>query len=200
MIETPQSFVIAEECRKLAWQNRYRRPLGERDGWGGYGSTTAQGLPSLHPAPGSLRSTTPASLPNWAWPRPRCRAPDSHAMSSRTLGVLYAVMPRVYELGRQPTGCAAQDLSCCGPQPTHDDRGRAPRRPARRPGHPSRPPFGLLAGLLSFNGHHRYGPVACLAPNPVGGLRDGRRAARRAQRPVALRTLGCCVRSRADDF
>ncbi len=43
MIEIPQGFVVAEECRKAAWQNGYRRPLGEEAGWVRYDSTTAKG-------------------------------------------------------------------------------------------------------------------------------------------------------------
>ena len=43
MIEAPQGFIVAEECRKAASQNGYRRDMGEEDGWARYGSTTAKG-------------------------------------------------------------------------------------------------------------------------------------------------------------
>lgn len=43
MIESPQSFVVSQECLKVAWQNVYRRAPGEADGWARYGSTTAKG-------------------------------------------------------------------------------------------------------------------------------------------------------------
>jgi hypothetical protein len=43
MIETPQSFVVHEECQKAASQNGFRRVLGEDAGWACYGSTTAHG-------------------------------------------------------------------------------------------------------------------------------------------------------------
>lgn len=43
MIQAPQSFVVSQECQKVAWQNGYRRALGEADGWVRYGSTTAKG-------------------------------------------------------------------------------------------------------------------------------------------------------------
>ena len=33
MLEAPQSFIVAEECRKAASQNGYRRAFGEKDGW-----------------------------------------------------------------------------------------------------------------------------------------------------------------------
>lgn len=42
-IQSPQSFVVSQECQKVAWQNGYRRALGEADGWGRYESTTAKG-------------------------------------------------------------------------------------------------------------------------------------------------------------
>lgn len=43
MLERPQSFIVAQECRKAAWQNGYRRELGEAEGWLGFASTTAPG-------------------------------------------------------------------------------------------------------------------------------------------------------------
>jgi hypothetical protein len=42
-VESPQSFVVREECAKAAWQHGYRVPLGEVGGWSGFRSTTAQG-------------------------------------------------------------------------------------------------------------------------------------------------------------
>ena len=43
MIEIPQSFVVRQECDKAAWQNGFRRVLGEQDGWAAFASTTARG-------------------------------------------------------------------------------------------------------------------------------------------------------------
>lgn len=43
MIETPQSFVVREECDKAAWHHGFRRKTGEDGGWAAYESTTAQG-------------------------------------------------------------------------------------------------------------------------------------------------------------
>ena len=43
MLESPQSFVVREECQKATWQNGYRRPLGEHGGWAAFGSTTGKG-------------------------------------------------------------------------------------------------------------------------------------------------------------
>lgn len=42
-LESPQGFSVRQECAKAAWQNGYRRDLGEAEGWAGFGSTTAQG-------------------------------------------------------------------------------------------------------------------------------------------------------------
>jgi hypothetical protein len=41
-IENTQSFVVASECEKAAWQNGYRRAFGEANGWARYGSTPAK--------------------------------------------------------------------------------------------------------------------------------------------------------------
>lgn len=43
MLQAPQSFVVSQECRKAAWQNGYRRELGEAAGWLRFESTTAPG-------------------------------------------------------------------------------------------------------------------------------------------------------------
>lgn len=103
MVESPQSFVIAEECRKLAWQNGYRRQLGEHDGWASFGSTTAQG--AIH-----IAADTPSGPWFLALDHPGTAAELGLAIADmpgpglaryifETLGKLYAVMPRVYQLG-----------------------------------------------------------------------------------------------------
>lgn len=46
MIEAPQPFVIRQECDKVAFQNGFRRKLGECEGWAGFSSTTVPG--SIH--------------------------------------------------------------------------------------------------------------------------------------------------------
>lgn len=43
VLQTPQGFSVRQECLKAAWQNGYRRDLGEAEGWAAFGSTTAQG-------------------------------------------------------------------------------------------------------------------------------------------------------------
>jgi hypothetical protein len=32
IIQSPQRFVVSQECQKVAWQNGYRRTLGEAKG------------------------------------------------------------------------------------------------------------------------------------------------------------------------
>jgi hypothetical protein len=102
MIEAPQSFVVREECDKAAWQNGFRRPLGEHTGWAAYGSTSAQGTIWLaaagmqgpwflaldHPGVEVELGLIPARIPGPGHAR--------HAFS--TLGALYAVLPRLYQL------------------------------------------------------------------------------------------------------
>ncbi len=103
MIQSPQSFVIAEECRKLAWQNGYRRPFGEQDGWASFGSTTAQG--SIHLAAASpsgpwfLALDHAGIVGELGLPATEMPGPGVALYVFGTLSELYAVMPRVYELG-----------------------------------------------------------------------------------------------------
>ena len=102
MIEHPQGFVVAEECRKAAWQHGYRRNLGEDAGWARYGSTTAKG--AIHLA---------AASPSGPWylaidhtgvveelsPRGTdMRGPGQARYAFDTLTELYSVLPKVYDL------------------------------------------------------------------------------------------------------
>ncbi len=102
MIETPQSFVVREECEKAAWQHGFRRNLGEDAGWAAFASTTAHGTIYLAAAgqqgPWFLAldhsgvieelDLSPAEMPGPALAR----------YAFDTLGALYAVLPRVYQL------------------------------------------------------------------------------------------------------
>ncbi|MFU0505628.1 HNH endonuclease [Pseudaminobacter sp. NGMCC 1.201702] len=103
MIELPQSFVVAEECRKLAWQNGYRRPLGERDGWASFGSTTAQGTIHLAAAspsgPWFLALDHPGIVGELGLPTTDLSGPGRARYLFESLGEVYSVMPRVYALG-----------------------------------------------------------------------------------------------------
>jgi hypothetical protein len=103
MIEAPQSFVVREECEKAASQNGFRRVLGEEAGWAAFGSTTAEG--SIY-----LGATAPSGL--WflaldhfgviqklGLPPADVLGPGHARFAFETLGALYAVLHRVYELG-----------------------------------------------------------------------------------------------------
>lgn len=103
MIESPQSFVVSQECQKVAWQNGYRRALGEDNGWARYGSTTAKGtvwfaavgydgpwyLALDHLGIVEELNLTQADLPG----------PGLVRYVFSNLTVLFGVMPRVYQLG-----------------------------------------------------------------------------------------------------
>ncbi|WP_334147169.1 HNH endonuclease [Hyphomicrobium sp.] len=102
-IESPQSFVVREECQKAASQNGFRRILGEKAGWAAFSSTTAHG--TIHLA---------ASGPQGAWflaldhpgviqelnlPAAAVSGPCRARFAFDTLGALYTVLHRVYKLG-----------------------------------------------------------------------------------------------------
>lgn len=102
MIETPQSFVVAEECRKVAWQNGYRRPLGEEAGWACYGSTTAKGTVRLAAAgaggPWLLALDHAGVVEELENPCAGMEGPGLARYSFATLTELYAVLSKVYAL------------------------------------------------------------------------------------------------------
>ncbi len=103
MLELPQSFVVREECQKAASQNGFRRILGEEVGWAAFGSTTARGTIYLAATGPSGRwylaldhlgivrelSLSPVDVPG----------PGRTRFAFDTLGALYVVLRRVYELG-----------------------------------------------------------------------------------------------------
>ena len=102
MAESPQSFVVREECEKAAWQHGFRRVLGEREGWAGFGSTTAQGTIWLAAAgsqgPWYLaldHAGVEAELRLAAADIP---GPGTMRHAFDTLGALYTVLPRLYQL------------------------------------------------------------------------------------------------------
>lgn len=102
MIESPQSFVVREECQKAASQNGFRRSLGEEAGWRAFSSTTARGI--IHLAAEGIHGPwllaldhagviAELSLATAAIPGPgKCR----YVLG--TLGELYAALSRVYAL------------------------------------------------------------------------------------------------------
>ena len=102
-IESPQSFVVREECEKAASQNGYRRVLGEEAGWAAFGSTTAKGTIYLAAAgptgPWYLALNHPGVIQELNLPVADVSDPGRARFGFDTLGTLYAVLHRVYELG-----------------------------------------------------------------------------------------------------
>lgn len=102
-IENPQSFVVREECEKAAWQNGYRRALGEADGWARYGSTTAKGTVWFAAAgnegPWFLALDHLGIVENLNLHQVDVPGPGFVRYAFPNLTALYAVMPRVYQLG-----------------------------------------------------------------------------------------------------
>ena len=103
MIEAPQGFVVAEECRKAASQNGYRRPRGEYAGWLSYDSTTAKGtihLAAAGPAgPWFLALDHAGIVEELQHPPADMSGPGLARYAFVTLTELYAMLPKVYALG-----------------------------------------------------------------------------------------------------
>ena len=103
MIESPQSFVVSQECQKVAWQNGFRRALGEVDGWARYGSTTAKGAIWFAAAgregPWLLALDHAGIVEDLDMAPNDVPGPGLVRYAFPNLTALYAVMPRVYQLG-----------------------------------------------------------------------------------------------------
>lgn len=103
MLELPQSFVVREECQKAASQNGFRRILGEDAGWAAFGSTTAPGAIHLGASgprgPWFLALDHPGIIQELNLPAATVSGPGRACFAFGTLGALYAVLHRVYELG-----------------------------------------------------------------------------------------------------
>ena len=101
-LESPQSFVVREECEKAAWQNGFRRKFSTVDGWAGFGSTTAVGTIYLaasgedgswflaldHAGVIEELNDEPAAV----------QGPGLARYVFETLDQLYEALPRVYQL------------------------------------------------------------------------------------------------------
>jgi hypothetical protein len=101
MVEVPQSFVTRQECDKVAFQNGFRRPIGETDGWRRYRSTTAQGSIWLarDAADGWLLAIDHGGvIEELGLAGVVVAGPGLVRYAFATLGELYALMPRVYQL------------------------------------------------------------------------------------------------------
>jgi hypothetical protein len=103
MIEAPQSFVVREECHKAAWQNGFRRDMGEADGWARYESTTAKGTVWLaaagHEGPWFLALDHPGIVEELNLPTAATPGPGLARYAFPNLTALYAALERVYQLG-----------------------------------------------------------------------------------------------------
>lgn len=102
MIESPQSFVIREECEKAAWQNGFRRKLGEHEGWAGFGSTTAPGTIHMAAAgaqgPWLLALDHAGVISELDLSEADMPGPGLARYAFETLGQVYTVLPRIYQL------------------------------------------------------------------------------------------------------
>lgn len=102
MLESPQSFVVREECEKAAWQHGFRRVLGEREGWAGFCSTSAQGAIWLASAgkqgPWFLALDHPGVEAELGLAPSDISGPGVARHVFDTLGTLYSILPRLYQL------------------------------------------------------------------------------------------------------
>lgn len=103
MIETPQSFVVREECEKAASQNGFRRVLGEEAGWRAFASTTAHGVIYLAAegasGPWFLAVDHAGVVAEFELPSADVLGPGKACYALGTLRELYAMLNRVYALG-----------------------------------------------------------------------------------------------------
>lgn len=102
MVEAPQSFIVREECEKAASQNGFRRVLGEEAGWAAFGSTTAEGKVHLGAAGGQgpwfLALDHVGVIAELGLPAAEMPGPGRVRLAFDSLGALYGVLRRVYEL------------------------------------------------------------------------------------------------------
>ena len=103
MIEAPQSFVVREECEKAAFQNGFRRILGENQGWAAFASTTARGAIHLAAAgihgPWFLALDHVGIIAELGLPATAMPGPGKARFAFASLGDLYAALSRGYALG-----------------------------------------------------------------------------------------------------
>ncbi|GAA0310832.1 hypothetical protein [Rhodovulum strictum] len=102
IVEAPQSFVVREECEKAAWQHGFRRNLDTDAGWAAFGSTTAHGTIHLAAAgsqgPWYLALDHAGVIEELGLPSAEMPGPGLARYVFDTLGALYAVLPRIYQL------------------------------------------------------------------------------------------------------
>ena len=102
MIESPQSFVVREECEKAAWQHGFRRNLGADSGWAAFASTTAQGTIHLAAAgpqgPWFIALDHMGVIEELDLPPIKMYGPGLARYVFDTLGSLYGILLRIYQL------------------------------------------------------------------------------------------------------
>lgn len=102
LIESPQSFVVREECEKAAWQHGFRRQSGTTEGWAAFSSTTAQGKIHLAASgaqgPWLLALDHTGVIAELSLLGIDLPGPGRARYSFDNLGQLYATLNRVYEL------------------------------------------------------------------------------------------------------
>ena len=102
MIEAPQPFVIRQESDKVAFQNGFRRKLGENEGWASFSSTTVTG--TIHLAAGGAQGPWFLALDHTGvseeldLPTVDMPGPALARYAFKTLGEIYVVLPRIYQL------------------------------------------------------------------------------------------------------
>ncbi|MBZ9849670.1 HNH endonuclease [Mesorhizobium sp. CA14] len=103
MIETPQSFVVREECEKAASQNGFRRVLGEEAGWRAFASTTAHGVIYLAAESANgrwfLAVDHAGVVAELELTSADVQGPGKARYAFATLRELYTALDRVYALG-----------------------------------------------------------------------------------------------------
>lgn len=116
MIETPQSFVTRQECEKVTYQNGFRHPHGEIDGWQRYSSTTAQG--SIWLARDTfcvwlLALDHAGVIAEIGIDEADIAGPGLARFRFASLAQLYDVLPRIYELSVTLPDAPLQEFLHC---------------------------------------------------------------------------------------
>jgi hypothetical protein len=203
-VEAPRSFVVPKECEKAAWQNGFRRGLGEQAGWASFGSTTARAKIHLAAAgkngPWFLALDHAGVVAEMRLPKADMPVPGLARHGFDNLGRLYATLRRVYELGVSlPDGPLKEFEAKTANLPKTTE---AERLIVQRIGQDIFRDrlMDYLAGPLPAHGDHRPGAPARLAHHSLGRLRERRRTPQRSQRPYPFRPLGRGLRPRPRDL
>ncbi|HEY8594852.1 MAG TPA: HNH endonuclease signature motif containing protein [Devosiaceae bacterium] len=103
MIENPPGFVVRSEAQQAASDHGFRRELGQRGGWLGFGSTTAHGEVWIagggSQGPWFLAVTHPGVAAELGPPTATSAGLDRPAWVFARLGELHEAVDRAYRLG-----------------------------------------------------------------------------------------------------